>query len=387
MRVAFYAPLKAPDHPVPSGDRRMARSLLALLERLGHEVRVVSRLRSYDRDGDPLRQLRMRTLATRMADRLARRLQRDGAPDLWVTYHCYHKAPDWLGPAVTRQLGIPYLVIEPSLAGKQSDGPWAIGHAGACLAFAHADMLLAMTGDDLDGLAKAPRLQGESRLFPPFLDAAPFAAAAGSRDAHRARLAAEHGLDEARPWLLCVAMMRPDVKRQSYLALAETLERLQAMPWQLVCVGDGPARPEIEARLARLGAGRVRCVGALPEPHLPAFYAAADLMLWPAFREAYGLALLEAQAAGLPVVACREGGVGDIVVDGETGLLVEDRDLAALARATAALLHDGDRRRRLAEAARARVQASHDLPAAADRLGQALADALRIHDRRLPKAA
>ena len=387
MRIAFYAPLKAPDHPVPSGDRRMARALLSLLERLGHEVRTVSRLRSYDRDGDPLRQMRVRTLATRMADRLARRLQRDGAPELWVTYHCYHKAPDWLGPVVARQLGIPYVVVEPSLAGKQTHGPWAIGHAGARLAFAHADMLLAMTRDDLDGLTTTPGLSAEARLFPPFLDAAPFTAAARACSAHRARLAAEHGLDEARPWLLCVAMMRADVKRQSYLALAETLGRVKEIPWQLVCVGDGPARPEIEARLAGLGAGRVRCIGALAEPDLRPLYAAADLMVWPAFREAYGLALLEAQAAGLPVIACREGGVGDIVADGETGLLVADRDLGGLARAIQDLLRDPDRRHGLAKAARARIGAMHDLPAAARRLELALDEARRIPALRQRRAA
>ncbi|HMR29853.1 MAG TPA: glycosyltransferase family 4 protein [Geminicoccaceae bacterium] len=387
MRIAFYAPLKAPDHPVPSGDRRMARSLMALLERLGHEVRLVSRLRSYDRDGDALRQMRLRTLATRMADRLARRLHRDGAPDLWITYHCYHKAPDWLGPVATRQLGIPYLIVEPSLAGKQADGPWAVGHAGTRLALAQADLLLAMTGDDLDGLGTATGPPAKMRLFPPFLDATPFAAAARCRAEHRARLAAEHGLDPERPWLLSVAMMRSDVKRDSYLALADALGRLRELPWQLVCVGDGPARAEVEARMAGLGSDRVRCVGARPEAQLPAFYVAADLMVWPAFREAYGLALLEAQAAGLPVVACREGGVADVVADGETGLLVADRDLAAFADAIAGLLRDPQRRGGLARAARVRVAARHDLPAAARRLELALADAVRINRQRLRRAA
>ena len=167
MRIAFHAPLKAPDHPVASGDRRMARALVGLLEALGHEVRIVSRLRSYDRSGDPLRQLRLRTLAARLADRLARRLHRDGVPDLWLTYHCHHKAPDWLGPAVSRDLGIPYVVVEPSLAGKQEHGRWATGHAGARIAFAQADLLLAMTRDDLDGLASAVRAPTELRLFPP----------------------------------------------------------------------------------------------------------------------------------------------------------------------------------------------------------------------------
>ena len=66
---------------VVTGDRRMARSLSSLLGRYGHEVALASRLRSYDRDGDSHRQLRIRTLAARLADRMARRLRRDGAPD------------------------------------------------------------------------------------------------------------------------------------------------------------------------------------------------------------------------------------------------------------------------------------------------------------------
>ena len=51
MRVAFYAPMKPPGHPVPSGDRRMARAFMALLDDLGHEVELASRLRTFDRDG------------------------------------------------------------------------------------------------------------------------------------------------------------------------------------------------------------------------------------------------------------------------------------------------------------------------------------------------
>ncbi|WP_035670480.1 hypothetical protein [Azospirillum brasilense] len=48
MRIAFYAPLKSPTHPVPSGDRRMARLLMAALERAGHAVTLASTLRSWD---------------------------------------------------------------------------------------------------------------------------------------------------------------------------------------------------------------------------------------------------------------------------------------------------------------------------------------------------
>ncbi len=126
MRIAFYAPMKPPDHAVPSGDRRMARQLMQALRTAGHDVRLASRLRSWEGRGDPERQARIRTEAARGVRRLIARW-RDAAdrPDLWFTYHLYHKAPDLLGPPVARALGLPYVVAEASYAAKQAGGPWS----------------------------------------------------------------------------------------------------------------------------------------------------------------------------------------------------------------------------------------------------------------------
>src|SRR5207248_3167939 len=109
-RVAFYAPLKPPDHPVPSGDRRIARLFLDALRIAGHQPFVASRLRTYDGAGDPARQERLHAVGLATAERLLRRWRQQpgAAPDLWFTYHLYYKAPDWLGPAVSSALGIPY---------------------------------------------------------------------------------------------------------------------------------------------------------------------------------------------------------------------------------------------------------------------------------------
>src|SRR5260221_9849429 len=107
MRIAFYAPLKPPDHPVPSGDRRIARLFLDALRLTGHEPFVASQLRSYDAAGDPARQARIAALGQRTAERLLCRWRRapGTAPQLWLTYHLYYKAPDWLGPAISKALG------------------------------------------------------------------------------------------------------------------------------------------------------------------------------------------------------------------------------------------------------------------------------------------
>src|SRR6185312_3622166 len=85
MRVAFYAPLKAPDHPVPSGDRQIAQLLFQALRLAGFEPFLASRLRSFDRDGDPPRQARLARLGRLFADRLLRGWERcpQDAPRLW----------------------------------------------------------------------------------------------------------------------------------------------------------------------------------------------------------------------------------------------------------------------------------------------------------------
>lgn len=375
MRVAFYAPLKPPDHPVPSGDRRVARAFQDLLRDLGHEVELASRFRSFDR-GDAARQERLGRVGRQLAERLVRRYRArpaSGRPRLWFTYHLHHKAPDWLGPAVARGLGIPYCVAEASVAPRQAEGGWAHGFAASRAAIVAADLVLAMTAKDEAGLRLAvPRPQRILR-FPPFLDTEPYARAAAGRDRARAALAAAWGLDPARPWLLAVAMMRDDAKRLSYAALAEALRGLGSPPWQLLLVGDGEARPAVERLFAGWADGRARFLGLLPPASLAEVYVAADLFVWPACREAYGMALLEAQAAGVPVVAGAEGGVPEVVAAPEAGVLVPPGEPAAFAAAVAGLLAEPERRRAMGRRAQAIVAERHGLPAARARLEAALA--------------
>jgi glycosyltransferase involved in cell wall biosynthesis len=375
MRVAFHAPMKPPDHPVPSGDRRMAGAFAALLESLGHEVELASRFRSYDRGGDAARQRRLAALGGRLA---ARALRRYGErppgerPKMWFTYHLYHKAPDWLGPMVSRTLGVPYVVAEASTARRQADGPWAEGHAASRRAVAEADLVLAMTEKDVRGLSEVVPHADRLLLFPPFLDTRPFVAASRDRAGARARVTAAWGLDERRPWLLAVAMMRADAKLLSYRLLAEALARVADRGWQLLLVGDGEARAEVAALFAPFGQDRARLIGRMPAEALGEIYAAADLCVWPACSEAYGMALLEAQAAALPVVAGGEGGVPEIVAHGRSGLVVEPREPGAFAEAIASLLGDPDRRRAMGRAAQILTVERHDETVARRRLAEAL---------------
>ena len=381
MRIAFYAPLKSPTHGTPSGDRRVAGLLMDALGRAGHRVELVSTFRSYDRDGDAARQAALReqgiSLARRLADQWLR-APTESRPELWFTYHLYYKAPDWLGPEASAMLGIPYVVAEPSHAGKRAQGPWALGHEGAAAAIRKADLLLCPVTDDIEGLLRLGAARERVQTLAPFLDPAPFRRASAERAAHRTRLARAYGLDPAVPWISVAAMMRSGDKLASLRQLADALARIDDLPWRLVVAGDGDARAEVEAAFAARIPGRAALPGALALGEVAALYAASDLCVWPAVNEAYGMALLEAQAAGLPVAACAVRGVPDVVMDGRTGLLAPGGDGAKLAALTRELLADPERRHRLGAAAKAFVAEERSIDAAAARLRALLARLQRV---------
>ncbi len=348
----------------------MARLMMAAIERAGYPVFLASRFRSYDGAGSAERQARLRELGRRLAERCIRRLEKD-PPLAWFTYHLYHKAPDWIGPRVARHFDIPYLVAEASHAPKQARGPWALGFGGATEAIGQADIVFVVNPHDAACLAPLFSRSDVAVPLPPFLELAPYRDAHAARQEHRRTIAQACRLDGAIPWLLSAAMMRADVKLASYRLLGRALEPLGTLPWTLIVAGDGPARPLVEEALRPL-VSRVRFLGALPPEALPPFYAAADVMVWPAIGEAYGMALLEAQAAGCPVIAGRTGGVPAIVGDGRTGMLVPEDDAAAFGRAVRALLSDPGRRTDMRRECLATTLRNHGLDSAAETIGSAL---------------
>lgn len=353
MRVAFYAPLKPPDHPTPSGDRRMARLLMEALRAGGHVPVLASRFRSRDPTGARIEAIKAQ--GARLAGQCLARLKKN-PPDAWLTYHLYYKAPDWIGPPVAYALGIPYLVAEASWAPKRAAGPFAEGHRAVAEALGRAAAVLALSRLDMECLeAVTDRLVH----FPPFLDARPFNV--------------EHRPNDV-PSLLAVGMMRADAKLVSYRILAEAMTRLAHRRWRLRIVGDGPARAEVESAFAPLG-DRVSFTGAAAPEAMPAIYASADLLVWPAVDEAFGMAILEAQAAGTPVVAGGFGGVPEVIDDGTSGLVTPPGDAAAFADAVARLLDDPQRLAAMGIAARFYIRAVHDLPDAARRLDAILRSA------------
>jgi len=368
-RIAFYAPLKSPRHPVPSGDRTIARLLLAAWRRQGAAVELASQLRARIAIADPLLQQRLANRAQATAARLITRYRQRPKverPQAWFTYHCYYKAVDWIGPVVATALDIPYLLAEASHAPKRATGDWAFNHRGAEAAIKAADRIFCFNPADkpcLQQLVAGRRLVD----LPPFLDLAAFAPAAPDRPAARAKVARRHRLDPGPAWLLAVGMMRPGDKLASYQELAASLSQLPRRDWRLLVVGDGEARGEVDAAFAGL-AGQVHFLGRQAPEKLATYYAAADLLVWPAVNEAFGMALLEAQACGLPVIAGDVGGVSAVISDGSrkqarTGWLAPPHQPAVFSKLIDAALNSD--LAAIGAAARRQVEQHHDIASAA----------------------
>ncbi|HBZ71206.1 MAG TPA: glycosyl transferase [Deltaproteobacteria bacterium] len=152
------------------------------------------------------------------------------------------------------------------------------------------------------------------------------------------------------PLLLSVGRLSPEKNLESLLPV------LDAHPdATLAFVGDGPARAAIERTFA---GRRANFVGYLRGEELAAAFASADLFLMPSRTETLGFVVLEAMSAGCPVVAARAGGIPDLVVHEETGLLYDPGDPRDLLAAVTSLLEHPAKRRFHARLARKRAEES-----------------------------
>ena len=363
LSIAFYAPLKAPDDPVPSGDRTMARLIVKALQQAGHRMCIASRLRSFStdpgsgalRDTEARAAAEIETLITRAVD-LQSPLAR---PDLWLSYHPYYKAPDLIGPTLSRHWSIPYVTIEASHAGKRSTGEWGTWQAHVEHALSVAALNIAMTPRDRSGITGFLGHEHSIADLAPFIDV-------GTPRSSRPLVANPVKL-------ITVAMMRPGDKLASYRFLAAALAPIIDMPWTLDIIGDGKAREAVRVAFSGFPDGKILWRGEYAQEHVRDALGSADIYLWPGFGEAYGLAYLEAQAAGLPVVALDVAGVASVVIDDISGALVETHALEEIMldryrSAIVALIGDSYLRRRLGRSAERFVRSERSLTMASRRL-------------------
>jgi len=342
----------------------MARLLIAALGLAGHKVEVVSELRSFTAALEPVRRQQIAGLAQQEADRLTRQWRDSGKPDLWFCYHPYYKAPDLIGPPLAAALNIPYVTAEASYSKRRDDNGWTRLQSFVVEAVRHAAVNICFTSRDEIGLAghipevRLARLQ-------PFIDVSVFRARPTAHSPHR---------------LVTVAMMRSGDKLESYRMLAESLALLADRPWMLSVIGDGPEGEAVRAMFADFGAGRVEWLGQKQAGEIVDLLYQGGTFVWPGTGEAYGIAYLEAQAAGLPVVAQKTAGVPEVVKDGVTGALTAAGDAKAFADAIVEMLGNDGQRVAMGQAARRFVLEERSLEIASKRLDQLLREYV-IHDR------
>jgi glycosyltransferase involved in cell wall biosynthesis len=184
-------------------------------------------------------------------------------------------------------------------------------------------------------------------------------------------LRAALGLTMETPLVGFVGRLSPEKGPEVFVRAALQLQA-RCPGAQAVLIGDGPLRPQLQRQIEQLGlVGRVHLAGEWED--MPAVYAALDLLVMPSHSEAMPLALMEAMACGLAVVATRVGGVPDIVEHGASGWLVGCNDFDDIAARCAGLLADAALRRRFGERARARVLEQLSLSVSTERVARLLA--------------
>lgn len=171
------------------------------------------------------------------------------------------------------------------------------------------------------------------------------------------------------PVRLCTVARLNRIKRQSDVVEAVAILRTRGIKVCYRIVGDGPARSELEEQVAAANLGDVvQLLGPLPEEKVIELLEATDVFVLASTAEPLGVALMEAMAMEVPVVATNAGGVPELVDDQVSGLLVPPKEPLALANSIEQLVRDAGLRRRLGIAGRRKVVDNFDSRKCAKRL-------------------
>jgi glycosyltransferase involved in cell wall biosynthesis len=250
--------------------------------------------------------------------------------------------------AIARALGIPLIAYHSGSRPERYSGRlakrWSIPAADRLIVSSHAEQEM---------LARRYRVAADrlALILTP-IDTDTF------RPIDRATACRAAEVDATRRYLLFVGRLDDYVKRVSALIESFAAVAGTAPDADLLIVGDGRERPDLERLAEQNAPGRVRFIGWVSEPdRLAALYNAAECLVLPSRSEGFPTVVGEAMACGTPVVGSGVGGVGELVVDGETGWLLPPGDDEALTLALATILTDRDavaamrpRARRMAEA-------------------------------------
>ncbi len=335
----------------------MSRLLMQALEMAGYDVRIASSLRAFIRD--PLDSSFVNDIvqtAELEIERLSALWNIEGPPLCWFCYHPYYKSPDLIGPILCRRYDVPYITAEASYSPRRETSAWGEMQDTVLEAINQAAVNLCFTERDKVGLQQASATASLAKVRP-FIDATPFF---GSDTVRKNR------------HMVVVAMMRSGDKMNSFEHLAAALNQLHGVPWTLSVIGHGPLYDQVQECFREIPEKRVQWHGLLEQSAIAELLAKSSLYVWPGCGEAYGLAYLEAQAAGVPVVAFDIAGVPEVVDHGKTGLLTEGLNDELYAQAIASLLNDEKQLTTMSSNAVEHVRNFHSLPRASATLAEQL---------------
>jgi len=291
------------------------------------------------RRGLPVRALPMAGEADLAFPFRFRKLLRAEGADL-VHLHS-RRGADTLGALTARLAGVP------AVLSRRVDNPepgWALG---AKYRMYEAVITISRAiGEVLESQGVPPE---KIHCVHSALDPTPFQA-----PCDREAFPAEFGIE---PHDLVVGMAAQFIPRKGHQILLDAVPSVLAKHpgTRFILFGRGPLRDEVGARIREWGLHeRVLLPGFRDD--LARLLPCLDVLVHPATREGLGIILLQASAAGVPIVATRAGGIPEAVVEGENGLLVPPNDPVALAEALESLLSDPDRAAALGAAGRVRVR-------------------------------
>ncbi len=353
MKIAYYMPFKPPGHANPSGDLITGRELRQFLTGQGHQVELVSSLRSRWIYLKPYGFYQHRAEIGKICSSLQRE-----PTDLWLTYHTYYKAPDLLGPACAKKLQIPYVIFQGIYSTKRRRSLKTLpGFLLNRKALRSAQMVYTNKKKDETNLRRllpqnqinyvAPGIQPELFSFDPEM---------------RLTLRKQWQVGD-RQVILTTAMLRPGVKTEGISQVIQSCGDLHRSGHKilLVVIGDGQNRQLLEAEARHHLGSACLFLGQIQRPDLFRYYSAADLFAFPGIQESLGMVYLEAQSAGLPVVAYRDWGASEAVVNGQTGILTPASRPEEFTASIKSLLTNLELRTTMGDSAKVHIRSNHDL--------------------------
>ncbi len=368
MKIAFYMPFKPMGHKNPSGDLVIGTELFQFLEKKSARVQLVSRFRC--------RWIYLKPYVwPLLAAELIRVIIhcRRVKPDVWFSYHSYYKAPDVIGYLCCRILNIPYVIFQGIYSTKRRKVLKTLpGFLLNRKVLILADCVFNNKRPDEKNLR---RLLPKDRVcyIPPGLHPHEFQFSEPSRKRMR-----RQWLVENKVVVMAAAMFRPGVKTDGIKQVIESCRVLleKGRDIFLIVIGDGVNRQMLEERAEAELDGACKFVGKIARTEMQNFYSGADIFAFPGIQESLGMVYLEAQSCGLPVIAYKDWGASEAVVDGITGLLSRAAESELFITNLERLVCDPSLRAVMGERAAAHVRMNHNLDRNYDLLWQRLQQVL-----------